>query len=177
MGTYYSSAISFFTLFLNTSTYKSSLEYLNDFLDEESQKKDKHINPKEFKLLTFEDVSFSYNASTNYILKNVSFSVKQHEKVAIVGASGSGKTTILKLLSGLYQPVKGDIKLNGYKLDYIDDCYFSKNIAFVPQNAFILNDTILNNVTFGDKSITESDVFNALDIVNLKNDVLSMPLG
>ena len=105
------------------------------------------------------------------ILKNVSFSVKQHEKVAIVGASGSGKTTILKLLSGLYQPVKGDIKLNGYKLDYIDDCYFSKNIAFVPQNAFILNDTILNNVTFGDKSITESDVFNALDIVNLKNDV------
>ena len=73
MGTYYSSAISFFTLFLNTSTYKSSLEYLNDFLDEESQKKDKHINPKEFKLLTFEDVSFSYNASTNYILKNVSF--------------------------------------------------------------------------------------------------------
>ena len=60
MGTYYSSAISFFTLFLNTSTYKSSLEYLNDFLDEESQKKDKHINPKEFKLLTFEDVSFSY---------------------------------------------------------------------------------------------------------------------
>ena len=177
MGTYYSSAISFFSLFLNTSTYKSSLEYLNDFLDEESQKKDKHINPKEFKLLTFEDVSFSYNASTNYILKNVSFSVKQHEKVAIVGASGSGKTTILKLLSGLYQPVKGDIKLNGYKLDYIDDCYFSKNIAFVPQNAFILNDTILNNVTFGDKSITESDVFNALDIVNLKNDVLSMPLG
>lgn len=177
MGTYYSSAISFFTLFLNTSTYKSSLEYLNDFLDEESQKKDKHINPKEFKLLTFEDVSFSYNASTDYILKNVSFSVKQHEKVAIVGASGSGKTTILKLLSGLYQPVKGDIKLNGYKLDYIDDCYFSKNIAFVPQNAFILNDTILNNVTFGDKSITESDVFNALDIVNLKNDVLSMPLG
>ena len=51
--------------------------------------------------------------ATNYILKNVSFSVKQHEKVAIVGASGSGKTTILKLLSGLYQPVKGDIKLNG----------------------------------------------------------------
>ena len=46
-----------------------------------------------------------------------------------------------------------------------------KNIAFVPQNAFILNDTILNNVTFGDKSITESDVFNALDIVNLKNTV------
>ena len=59
-----------------------------------------------------------------------------------------------------------------YKLElHLMIVYFSKTIAFVPQNAFILNDTILNNVTFGDKSITESDVFNALDIVNLKNDV------
>ncbi|NGX63489.1 MAG: Lipid A export ATP-binding/permease protein MsbA [Candidatus Anoxychlamydiales bacterium] len=102
----------------------------------------------EFKeVIEFKNVSFRYDKE--WVLKDVSFSVKKGETVAIVGPTGAGKSTIVQLLPRLYDVQKGEIKIDGYPLKEYTQKSLRENIAFVPQKPFLFYDSIIENISFG----------------------------
>lgn len=122
--------------------------------------------------ISFNEVSFSYDS--NKILKNVSFSIPSGQSVALVGESGGGKSTIIKLLLGLIKKESGDIKINNedinkYKLTSLYD-----NISYVSQEAPIFDDTIKRNIVF-DQEVSDKSIYNILKLVNLENKIKSLP--
>lgn len=103
--------------------------------------------------IEFDQVSFKYG--DEWVLKGVSFVVNKGEKVAIVGPTGSGKSTIVQLLPRLYEPQKGEIRIDGSPLSAYTQSSIRELIAFVPQRPFLFIDTILNNIAFGRPSSIE----------------------
>lgn len=106
--------------------------------------------------IEFDQVSFKYG--DEWVLKGVSFEVNKGEKVAIVGPTGSGKSTIVQLLPRLYEPQKGEIRIDGSPLSAYTQSSIRELIAFVPQRPFLFIDTIRNNIAFGRPSTTEKIV-------------------
>jgi len=102
--------------------------------------------------ISFSNVSFSYDDGSPLVLDEVSFEIQPGSKAAIVGKSGSGKSTILKLLTGLYQPVGGDIALNGYPAVKMNKDGLRDVLAYVPQNSFLFPVSIGENIALGNKS-------------------------
>ena len=115
--------------------------------------------------IEFENVWFSYDGE-DWILKDVSFVIEPGEKVGIVGYTGSGKTTIVKLLMRLYDVQKGSIKLDGVDIRNIDKQYLRKHIATVSQEAFLFTGSLLKNVNLWRKP-DETALNNALRVSNL----------
>lgn len=102
-----------------------------------------------FESLKFQEVSFHYQDRNNLILEGVSFEIFAGDKVGITGATGSGKSTVLDLISGLLSPSSGCIKLNGTPLlnDRLD--HWQRSISYVHQNTYLLDSTIIDNIAFG----------------------------
>jgi ABC-type multidrug transport system fused ATPase/permease subunit len=99
--------------------------------------------------IRFDNVSFSYNGLSNNVLSNVSFSIPKNNTVALVGASGGGKTTILNLLLRLFENQAGTILIDDVDIRSIDYETYYKILGFVSQEPFLFNGTILDNVLFG----------------------------
>jgi ATP-binding cassette subfamily B protein len=97
----------------------------------------------------FRDVSFRYPGAERLVLEHVSFTAKAGETVAIVGPTGSGKTTLVALLARLYDPVEGEILLDGIPLTQVDPGELRSRIGMVPQDAFLFSDTIAGNIGLG----------------------------
>jgi ABC-type multidrug transport system fused ATPase/permease subunit len=117
-----------------------------------------------YNLIEMKNISFSYvdkmNLNKEIILKNISLKIPKGKKIGIFGASGSGKTTFVNILLNLIKPNSGEIIIDGKKLDYLKNNIPLK-IGFVPQDIFLLDDTLLNNVTFGeDEQIIDFNKFN-----------------
>ncbi len=129
--------------------------------------------PREVKSLKFENITFSHD--DNKVLSDVNIDFKPHSLNALIGASGSGKTTILDLLSGFYVADQGAIIVNGGDLKNIDIKSWRKSIGFVPQEVFLFNDTILENILMGRDDYSQSDVWSALDAAGAKDFVNSLP--
>ena len=157
---------------------KASVFYINDILDEkeENEENEQHVESEEFRELKLQDVEFRYNDRQKNILQNINISVKKGEKIAIVGLSGAGKTTLVKLIGRLYQPVHGRIEINGYS---IGTCLNEKKeslIGIVPQMPVVFNKTIYENLTMGHAEYSIEDVMNVLKMVNLWNEIEEMPM-
>jgi len=125
-------------------------------------------------VIEFKDVHFSYIKGEE-VLKGVSFKVNPGETVAIVGATGAGKSTIINLLSRFYEINSGDILLDGvsinnYKLDNLRD-----KIAIVLQDVFLFSDSVLNNITLDDSSITLEDVKKAAEVIGVAEFIEQLP--
>jgi len=105
----------------------------------------------------FRNVSFSYTNDGEHVLKNISFSAKKGEKIGIIGPTGSGKTTLTKLLPRLYQPQKGDILLDGISISehHLDN--LRSSIGFISQKPILFSGSISSNLKFGKESATEED--------------------
>jgi len=110
--------------------------------------------------IEFKNVWFAYK-DEEYVLKNVSFSVKRGESLALVGATGSGKTSIINLLSRFYEFEKGEILVDGESIRNYRKEFLRKNIAVVLQDVFLFSDTIYRNITLGDDSISIETVIQA----------------
>lgn len=129
-------------------------ERLNDILDiPPEDKKEKQDAKISFNNISLSNIDFRYG-NHELVLKNVSFEINKGEKVAIVGESGCGKTTLAKLLLKFYFPENGKIMIDGNELNSISTDEIRNNISYIDQNTFLFSDTIKNNLTFGNRTST-----------------------
>tara|TARA_B100000780_G_scaffold61190_1_gene39410 strand:- start:8560 stop:10344 length:1785 start_codon:yes stop_codon:yes gene_type:complete len=126
--------------------------------------------------IDFKNIEFFYNEGED-VLKNISFNVKSGEKVAIVGATGSGKTTIVNLLTRFYDSQKGTIKLDKMDIKNIDIFSLRSKISIVLQDVFLFADSLLNNITLWNKSISFDNVISAAKKIGIHDFILSLPNG
>jgi ATP-binding cassette subfamily B protein len=127
--------------------------------------------------ITFENVSFSYDTEENYVLKNINFNVNPGETVALVGATGSGKTTITSLINRFYDIQKGRITIDGIDLKDIRKTDLREHIGMVLQDVFLFAGDIKSNIRLNNEDITLKEIeevskyVNAHDFIkNLEND-------
>lgn len=111
--------------------------------------------------ISFENVSYTYEDTNIKALQNVSFSVHQGETLAILGKTGSGKSTIISLISRLYDVTEGQITIDKKEISKVNLFDLRNNIGIVPQDAFLFSDTIKNNIKFGKEEATDKEVENA----------------
>jgi len=126
--------------------------------------------------ITFENVRFSY-VKDEEVLKGVSFSVNAGETVAIVGATGAGKSTIINLLNRFYEIDSGTIKIDGVGIKDMTLSSLRNQIAVVLQDVFLFADTILNNITLNNNYITEDDAIAAAKAIGIHEFISSLPGG
>lgn len=125
--------------------------------------------------LIFESVSFSIEGKN--ILENISFSIEPGEKVAIIGLSGSGKSTCLKLIMQLYHDYKGTIKISDTDMKDLSSIDISRHVGIVLQQSFLFQGTIADNIRYGNKQILDEDVTAVLKKVKLYDRIKSLPEG
>lgn len=110
--------------------------------------------------ITFSNVSFGYDAS-HYVLKDINFTAKSGEMIAIVGPTGSGKTTIINLLMRFYDPQAGNITLDGVNINHLAKDYLRQNIGIVLQTTYLFKGTVLDNIRYGKSDATLEEVIAA----------------
>ena len=141
----------------------ASQKRINEFLLIEPSIKDEQ-EAKILKLkgnINFENVNFVYAHTNIHALKNFTLQIRQGEKIAIVGKTGSGKSTIAQLLLRMYDAQSGAIKYDNENIKSINKTALRKQLSYVPQDVFLFSDTIKNNISFGEDNVTDEQIFNA----------------
>lgn len=153
--------------------------------EEETQKLvcDKGLDSKQIRdsfedSIVLKDVSWKYQNSDVYVLNQLNITIRKGEAVALVGASGAGKTTLADVVLGLFQPQSGQIFMDGVDIRTIPNSW-CKIVGYVPQSVFLIDDTIRANIAFGisRESIDDNKVWNALEQAHLADYVRGMPEG
>jgi ATP-binding cassette subfamily B protein len=126
--------------------------------------------------IDFKDVWFAYT-DEEWVLKGVDFKVPAGKSVALVGATGAGKSTIINLLTRFYEFQKGEINIGEHSIRDLELNNLRKNIAIVLQDVFLFSDTIMNNITLGDSSITKEEVEKAAKMVGAHDFIMKLPEG
>ncbi len=127
--------------------------------------------------LEFKKVSFNYPNSEVPSLVDVSFKIRQGEKVAILGRVGSGKTTLQKLALGLFQPTEGAVLVDGIDLRQLDPAEFRKQVGYMPQDITLFHGTLKENIVLSHPFASDSDVLKAAEIANLTEFINRHPQG
>ncbi|WP_415314897.1 ABCB family ABC transporter ATP-binding protein/permease [Candidatus Pelagibacter sp. Uisw_137] len=126
--------------------------------------------------IRFENVSFDYDVRRT-IIKNISFNVPNGKKVAIVGPTGAGKSTISRLLFKFYNPKEGNIFINNININKISQSSLRKIIGVVPQDTVLFNDTIYYNIAYGNTGATKEEVISAAQNADIHDFVTTLPDG
>ncbi len=123
------------------------------------------------------NIVFGYNKLSPSLIEGFSLKLKSGGSVAFVGGSGSGKSTLAKLISGLYNPWKGEIRFDGLLKSEINRSIFTSSLAVVDQDIVLFEDTIINNITMWDKSIDEATVVSACKDAQIHSDIMQREGG
>jgi ATP-binding cassette, subfamily B, multidrug efflux pump len=123
--------------------------------------------------IVFDHVDFTYPNTGIHALKDFNFEIKPGQKVAILGHTGSGKTTVAQLLLRLYDSSKGRILIDGTDVRSIDLDHLRKEISYVPQDVFLFSDTIANNITFGVKDATKELIHQAARYASIEKEIMT----
>ena len=158
-------------------TAMAASERIFEFLDydDEENPSDKEITEIKDRI-TFDNVSFSYTPNEK-IIKNLSLEVKKGEKIAIVGETGAGKTTIVKLLMRFYDIDSGSIKIDGVDIDEYDKNSLRSLIGMVLQDSWLFSDTISNNIQYGNLEATNEEITYAASQVYTDTFIRQLPEG
>ncbi|QDO95373.1 ABC transporter ATP-binding protein [Formosa sediminum] len=127
--------------------------------------------------IEFNNVSFTYDDTNIQALKNISFSINKGETLAIIGKTGSGKSTILDLIGRLYDCNSGEIRIDNTKISQLNLYSLRDSIGYVPQEAFLFSDTIKNNIKFGKEDATEQDVIEAAKLSQVHENISKFSKG
>ncbi len=168
------------SILTNYENTKASYEAINDILSQPSERPSgkKFVERPSFNgRIEFIDVTFSYPKTNFQILKNVSFCIEPGEHVAIIGRIGSGKSTIQKLILGLYEPDSGQILIDGIDINQIDPADLRKNIGYVSQDIMLFRGTVKDNITYRASHCSDSDMIRAAIISGTSEFVKKHPKG
>lgn len=159
-------------------TAMASSERIFKLLDRKASIRDPQ-KPAEFNEckgnIEFRNVWFAYSKE-NYVLKNISFNIKQGEKVAFVGATGAGKSSIMNLLLRFYDIQKGEILIDGINIKDIRQSDLRRNIGLVVQDIFLFSDSITNNISLSNENISEEKILECAKIIGIDHFIEKLPL-
>tara|TARA_R110002050_G_scaffold74772_5_gene160194 strand:- start:9408 stop:11168 length:1761 start_codon:yes stop_codon:yes gene_type:complete len=127
--------------------------------------------------ITFKNVSFTYDDTNIQALNKVNFSIKEGETLAVIGKTGSGKSTILDLIGRLYDIDSGSILINNIEIDKHNLSDLRNAIGYVPQDAFLFSDSIKNNIKFGKEDATDDDVIEAAKNAQVHKNIIKFNKG
>lgn len=157
---------------------EASQERINEFLSEKPEITNPKTEPDTIKgSIEFENVSFTYDDTNITALKNVSFSVHKGETLAIIGKTGSGKSTILELIGRLYDVDTGKILIDGRDIHSLNLESLRNSIGYVPQDAFLFSDSIRNNIKFGKTEASEEEIIMAAKNASVHKNIIGFSKG
>jgi ATP-binding cassette subfamily B protein len=159
-----------------------AVERINDVLDakpeENLEELSRQFLPELQGHIRFENVTFRYHTDSDHnVLENLSFEILPGQTVALVGRSGSGKTTISKLLIGLYPPTDGKISIDGYDLSTIALSSLRQQVGVVDQDTFLFGSTIRENISLGYPDRPLESVIEAAKLAGIHDFIQSLPMG
>ena len=154
-----------------------SIGRLNEVLDTPVEEMDLGETPNIKGDIVFDHVSFKYDDGEKQVLEDVSFTVKQGETVAILGPTGSGKSSLMHLLTRLYDANSGSILLNGHELKNIQRHHLRKNVGIVLQEPFLFSKTIFDNIKMANPQAKEREVLRAAQIASVHTVINEFELG
>ena len=153
-------------------------ENVFELIDEDSEKDNGDIAEVNINNnIIFRNISFSYENSDSLVLDDINLTIKPCEYLALVGMSGCGKSTLVNLLPRLYNPNTGSITINGVDINNLKLDTLRKNISYVGQDTILFNDTVRNNIIYGQDNVIEKDVIDALKKSYALDFVMEMPDG
>ena len=127
--------------------------------------------------MTFKGIHYKYDYGQD-ILSDINLTIKQGSKIALVGISGSGKSTLAKMMVNFYSPNQGEIRLGDMNLNQIDKKSLRQHINYLPQQPYVFNGTILENLLLGAKEgTTQEDILRAVELAEIREDIERMPLN
>ncbi len=157
---------------------EASQKRINHFLQEEPEIKNLSDTPVSIKGdIAFNDVTYIYPDTNIKALNRVSFSITKGETLAILGKTGSGKSTILDLIGRLYDVQDGEVLIDDTPINQIHLKSLRDHIGYVPQDAFLFSDTIENNIMFGKEDATEQEVINAAKKADVHKNIVKFTNG
>ncbi|MCZ6692247.1 MAG: ABC transporter ATP-binding protein [Planctomycetota bacterium] len=129
--------------------------------------------------VTYRNVSFSYQSGENgrVVLRDVNFEIKKGEVVALVGETGSGKSTLVDLLLRFYDPARGSVEIDGVDLRKIQRTSLLRHLAVVSQDPFLFNSSIRDNIRYGKKEATDEEIESAARAANIHDLIIALPEG
>jgi len=125
--------------------------------------------------ISFNNITFKYSSADKPILKNFNLKIKHGEKIAITGKSGSGKSTIVKLLIGILELDSGNILIDDVNIINYDNIWLKKRIGYVAQDTILFTDTIANNIAYGINNVSENDIIRAAKQANAHEFISKLP--
>lgn len=158
---------------------RASYKRLTEVLDEKNNiQVENPVSLEKFaSRVQFENLTFTYPTGNRPALENIDFEVNPGSKVAIVGTTGSGKSTLVKLIARLYPVDKNQLFIDGYDINRISPEQIRDNIAYVPQETFLFSETVENNIRFGNMNISDSEVKKYAKIASIHEDIEDFPKG
>jgi thiol reductant ABC exporter, CydC subunit len=155
--------------------YKDSIDRLNSIKPvPNTLPKQVELNPADFESLKINNITFEYDSNSPILIKNFSQDIHRGEKLALLGPSGIGKTTILQLILGDLRPQQGQISINGFDISQVQ-ANREQLFSVLNQKPFLFNTTLMNNVRLGNEKKSDAEVKKALERVGLKDLVESLP--
>ncbi|KAB1155578.1 ABC transporter ATP-binding protein [Flavobacterium luteum] len=156
---------------------EASQKRINEFLKIQPDIQNNHPEKSIIKgTIEFKNVSFTYDDTQIQALKNITFTVNKGDTLAILGKTGSGKSSIISLISRLYDTTKGEILIDGIPIHQVNLFDLRNSIGIVPQDAFLFSDTIKNNIKFGKESALDSEVIDAAKKAAVHDNIINFNL-
>ncbi|MHA1442297.1 MAG: ABC transporter ATP-binding protein, partial [Candidatus Heimdallarchaeota archaeon] len=156
----------------------ANIDRINEWFELESKIKDVGETefPQEKVNLVFDDLNFGY-LENELVLKNISFDLEPGKKIGIVGRTGSGKTTLARLMFRLYDPISGSIKINGHQSNDFPLKDLRQNVAYVTQEVELFKASIKDNITFFDSKYTDEEIIEVINNLGLREWFNKLPNG
>ena len=152
-------------------------DIINQSLEVEENEEENIIIPKIKGDLSFDSIKYSYSSNAKPVLTSVNIDVKAGQFVGVVGQSGCGKSSLIKMIPRLYRPTEGKVLIDNYDISKVDLYDYRKQIGFVPQDCVLFEGTVFSNIALSDPQVESSKVIKAAKIACAHEFIMSLPYG